>query len=430
MDDPSIDVAVKRRAVLRLFALGLGLWTTLLSVGVSADERSALTRLPPVSNGWPPQDAPYAAGSFRSERVSPEHPTDWSYGVGRLPPPDSSIPPERVRELLPSTIADDQLFQLTSLKEPADESQESSKDSKKEAGTADKDKPDQPPTFGRRPESNALQFLRSQDVLLKPGAWQFDTGLAYTHFENSFPVPITDPVTGDMIGVANGLVRRRLLYTPLAVRYGLTKNVQLFATLPMGWSNTQFSTPGVSESTNTGGLGDLTAGASFHLLKSESELPDVIATMDFTAPTGVFSSPIFGLVPGSSLGQGFWAMSGSLLFIHRYDPIIVFYGGGFRHLFERTFDGVLFSAGEQILYQFGVGFSVNDRVTLSTAFQAFYITDTQLDNVTIEGTNLQPMSLRFAATIARNCRILEPFVAIGATESAPAVNCGIVVTFY
>ena len=123
-------------------------------------------------------------------------------------------------------------------------------------------------------------------------------------------------------------------------------------------------------------------------------------------------------------------MSGSLLFIHRYDPIIVFYGGGFRHLFERTFDGVLFSAGEQILYQFGVGFSVNDRVTLSTAFQAFYITDTQLDDVTIEGTNLQPMSLRFAATIARNCRILEPFVAIGATESAPAVNCGIVVTFY
>ena len=90
------------------------------------------------------------------------------------------------------------------------------------------------------------------------------------------------------------------------------------------------------------------------------------------------------------------------MFIHRYDPVIVFYGGGIRHLFEREFNGVLFSPGEQILYQFGVGFSVNDRVTLSTAFQGFYITYTQLDNVTVPGTNLEPISLRFAATIAEN----------------------------
>jgi len=69
-------------------------------------------------------------------------------------------------------------------------------------------------------------------------------------------------------------------------------------------------------------------------------------------------------------------------------------------------------------------------VTLSTAFQGFYITNTQLDNVTIAGTNLEPISLRFAATIARNCRIIEPFVAIGATHSAPAANFGLVVTFY
>ena len=113
------------------------------------------------------------------------------------------------------------------------------------------------------------------------------------------------------VDVLDGLVRRRLLYTPLATRYGLTKNIQLSANLPMGCSNTQLSTFGASDSINNGGIGDLTAGASFHLLKSEDQLPDVIATMDFTAPTGVFNTPIFGQVPGSNLGQGFWAMSGS-----------------------------------------------------------------------------------------------------------------------
>lgn len=284
--------------------------------------------------------------------------------------------------------------------------------------------------IGREPVSYALQFLRAQDVLLAPGAWQFDTGLAYALFDNDFPLPLRDPVTNEIVDVVEGHARLRLLYTPLGVRYGLTRNVQLFGYLPTGWSNTQFSVVGESEERNKGGIGDLTAGASVHLLKGEGQMPDVIANIGFTAPTGPFDVPLFGLAPGSGLGQGFWALSGQLLCIHRYDPIIVFYGGGYRHLFERELNGVLQAPGEQINYQFGVGFAVNDRVTLSTAFQGFYITDTHLDSQLIEGTNLEPMSIRFAATIARNCRIIEPFVIVGMTDSAPQGNCGITVTFY
>ena len=133
---------------------------------------------------------------------------------------------------------------------------------------------------------------------------------------------------------------------------------------------------------------------------------------------------------GLALGQGFWAFSGQLLFINRYDPIIVFYGFGYRHLFEREFDNVQFQPGEQITYQMGVGFSANDRVTLSTAFQGFYVTNSAANGTTIDGSNIEPLSVRFAATIVRNCRILEPFIQIGLTPSAPAANLGIVVTWY
>jgi hypothetical protein len=108
----------------------------------------------------------------------------------------------------------------------------------------------------------------------------------------------------------------------------------------------------------------------------------------------------------------------------------VFYGGGYRHLWERSFDGVLVQPGEQANYMLGVGFSVNDRVTLSTTFQGFYLTNTALDNQTVRGSNLEPMSVRFAATIVRKCRILEPFAQIGMTDSAPRANVGVVVTFY
>jgi hypothetical protein len=297
----------------------------------------------------------------------------------------------------------------------------------------DGQKKDDEQTYGQAPTDNALQFLRDVDVLLKPGAWQADTGFAYTLFADDFPLPILGP-GGEVIDVVAAETRRRLLYTPLAVRYGLRKNIQLFASLPAGFSNTQFSSVDLSVTNNVSGIGDLTAGASFHLMRGEELCPDVIGTFGFTAPTGKFDTPLFGLVPGSNLGQGFWAISGQLLFINRYDPVIVFYGGGYRHLFERRFEVLgldpFFQPGEQINYMLGVGFSVNDRVTLSTTFQGFYITNTFIDGINVRGSNLEPISLRFAATIVRNCRIIEPFAQIGATESAPRINVGVTVTFY
>jgi hypothetical protein len=464
MDEPSLAILDRWSRYARpcLVALAFALLTAVYPALSRADEQWSISRLPPVvDNGVTPNvvekaaTAPASANNSQSNSAGsaqrgkalfPMKPGGRFFGAQQMPAQEPSLLSPNAPAPAPITALNDPAVQLASLQEPAakpfalakvPEEPDTTKDSKAKSdddakGSEAGEKKDgkEPLTFGRRPESNALQFLRTQDVLLAEGAWQFDTGLVYTLFENSFPVPVIDEITGDVVGVVDGQVRRRLLYTPLATRYGLTRNIQMFANLPMGYSNTQLSTFGVSDSINRGGIGDLSAGASFHLLKSEDQLPDVIATMDFTAPTGVFDTPIFGQVPGSNLGQGFWALSGSLLFVHRYDPVIVFYGGGIRHLFEREFDGVLFSPGEQILYQFGVGFSVNDRVTLSTAFQGFYITNTQLDNETIDGTNLEPISIRFAATIARNCRIIEPFVAIGATHSAPAANFGLVVTLY
>jgi hypothetical protein len=214
------------------------------------------------------------------------------------------------------------------------------------------------------------------------------------------------------------------------LRYGWSTNVQLFATLPVGLSDTQISTIGESESFTTGGAGDLTAGASVHLIKSCDLRPDVIGTFALTAPTGDFNAPVFGVIPGTALGQGFWAMSAQILCINRYDPIICFYGVGYRHLFQREFEGVLFTAGEQINYQFGVGFAINDRITLSGTFQGFYITDTLIEHEILEGSNVEPLSMRFAATIARKERIIEPFIQMGMTDSSPAASLGVTVTFY
>jgi hypothetical protein len=294
---------------------------------------------------------------------------------------------------------------------------------------SEKKKDGEPQKFGREPESNTMQFLRTQDVLLKPCTWQFDTGFAYAHFDNPFPVGIRD-AGGNLTGVVQGDLRRRLIFSPLAFRYGWSENVQLFGALPVGFSNTQTSTLGTSLNVDSGGIGDLTAGTNLHIFGAQDDLPDVIGTFAFTAPTGKFNAPVFGIVPGQALGQGFWALSAQLLCINQYDPIVVFYGGGYRHLFKREFEGVPFAAGEQLNYMMGVGFAVNDRVTLSGIFQAFYITNFELNNTVIPGSNLEPMSVRLAATITRRGHILEPFVYIGCTPSAPSALFGITLTYY
>jgi hypothetical protein len=379
-------------------------------VRTPAPQRNLLAVRQGLGNG-----TSYAAAPTSSRMPAYVGPRGSAAEVSRLEPSRELVERTASPDLEPGDDDENAPFHLASF---AKQDQENSR-------TADGQQ-----TYGERPPTtnNNLQFLRRESVLLEAGDWQFDAGGVYTLFDNDVPIPIFE--NGTLTNVVEGLQRRRLLYVPFAARYGLTDRCQLFAFLPVGWENTQFSTIGADDYSNRGGFGDLTAGSSLLLCEGcGGYSPEAILNLAFTAPTGNFTSPIFGLVPGSALAQGFWALQAQMIFINRYDPIVVFYGLGYRHLFERSFDGVAFQPGEQIGYQMGVGFAVNDRVTLSTAFQGFYITDTYLNGQRLPGSILEPLSLRFAATISRKTRILEPFALIGMTEEAPAAQIGMIITF-
>ena len=457
--DPSGAAAGGGRVgtTVRIAALALLLCVVAVQRGAQAEEPAPVRRLPPVSELSPAELVPAVT-------VPVSYPDKGDESVVMFPEQGAqSEEPERSALLEePSSASTQSMVRLISRDDPpvripdpnpgiyytADANAEPavSKDVSPfgdESKAADDDTDDtdvagnqgeqnndgEPQRYGRAPTNYSLQFLRDQDVLLNPGDWQFDTGFTYTLFDDDFPLPIFNGGT-DVEDVVQARFRDRLVFTPLAFRYGWSKNVQLFATLPAGYSGSQLSTIGESVSSDRGGIGDLTAGASFHLLSGGELLPDVVSTLSTTAPTGVFNAPVGSIIPGTALGQGFWAFSAQLLFINRYDPIIAFYGVGYRHLFERPFDGVLFQPGEQLNYQFGVGFAANDRVTLSATFLGFYISQTLLDRTALAGTNVEPMSLRFAATIARNDRIVEPFAQIGMTDFAPAASLGVTITFY
>ena len=133
--------------------------------------------------------------------------------------------------------------------------------------------------------------------------------------------------------------------------------------------------------------------------------------------------------------------SANLTFIKVYDPAVVFGSIGYSHLFARTFgDDPLNRAdvtpGEQFNYSLGMGFAINDRLTLSTAFFGTYQTTTVINRVTTippaaplitnSSFNLEPFQVRLALTaVVSPVKIIEPFVSFGLNADAPEADFGI-----
>ncbi len=273
--------------------------------------------------------------------------------------------------------------------------------------------------YGEAPVDRTPQFLRAVTPLLRPGQWQYDYGLTYALQEFDFPVEIGGlPARADL--------RQRALYVPLAVRYGWNRRTQLFANLPVGWADTELATPVQDNSSTVGGLGDLTFGITRLLCENNRTGQSLIGTLRSTAPTGAEANPL--ILTSAGLGNGVWQLGGDLLVVQTMDPIILFYGAGYTYSFEEDFQGVEVGFGHQILYNLGVGFAANERVTLSTAVLGSYITETRFNGRSAPGTDQDPIRIRLAATIAQRCRLVEPFVNFGITDTAPSAQLGIVWT--
>lgn len=277
--------------------------------------------------------------------------------------------------------------------------------------------------YGEPLEDFNVQFLRSASVLLQPGQWQFDYGLIYAVDDYDYPISLNPS------GVARADIKRRTLQVPFALRYGWSEHIQLTSSLPVGWSSQERSSLGLFDETSSkGGIGDLELGMNILCRKGcYGYSPDVILTLGLTVPTGDATYPINGPTQ-AALANGVWAPSAQLLMIQRYDPIIYFYGIGYRYQAKRQFSGQDVRFGHQFTYNFGVGFAVNDRITLSTSFLGLFQTETEVNGQGLPGSMRDPLRMRFAATTYHRGKIVEPFAEIGMTQDAVDAIVGIVWT--
>jgi hypothetical protein len=256
-----------------------------------------------------------------------------------------------------------------------------------------------PNILGEEPDEDLRQiFLRQSTVLLKPSEKELDISISYTRDE-----------------YAN--LRTRQFNFPLSLRFGLTERLEGFVDVPVTWAEREVFSLETVDKTDAFGIGDMGAGFKYLLTRQDRQWPDIIGSFSFSAPTGEKPDPKNpNDVP---LGSGHWHLSTGLTLVKSYDPAVLFGGLGYTHTFKETLNGIEVAPGNSFNYSFGMGFAINNQITMSGQFFGAYQTETERDGVELLGSSREPMSLRTGLTyrISKG-RYLEPAVTFGLNDDA------------
>lgn len=273
--------------------------------------------------------------------------------------------------------------------------------------------------YGQQTTNNTRQFLRTQTPLLKTGQWQFDTGISYSINETKSPSIVGPFLTEQQF-------QFRTVNAIVGFRFGVTERLQWFGSTTVGWQSTQVADGFALVNSDSGGIGDLVTGFNYLLCEESECTPAVITSVDMIAPTGNPRNPRLPFETGTGLGA--WAFSSDVLMVKSYDPLVTFWGLGYRHFLEGTYSSQKVKIGDSIQYNFGVGFGVNQNVTLSSSLIGSYLLDTEVNSQRVLGSAGDLISLRLAATLIKNKKIVEPFVTFGLTDRANDASLGVVWT--
>lgn len=292
-----------------------------------------------------------------------------------------------------------------------------------------------PESVGVPPPREQPQFLRRNSVLLKPGNYQWEIGLQYTTNETFTPF---GQIVEDTSVVANVRQVNRTLTTPIEFRLGIAEGWQGSVGVPIGWSGSETSLLGLEQTDDDFGFGDFAFSLTKVLREGNTDRATLLGLLAVTAPTSDATLASTLLEPGATLGRGFWSLTTGMTALKNYDPLVVFGSAGYLHNFEGDVEDSndTINAGEGFFYRLGVGFAVNSRVSLNTAFSGAFLDDIEFNDIQRGGTSREPLSIRIAATILQadrvrreNRRSVEPFLNFGLTNSAVNSQLGISWTF-
>jgi hypothetical protein len=253
------------------------------------------------------------------------------------------------------------------------------------------------------------QFLRAQKLLFKPGEVQLEYGAFYAHDGETSPVSPLAPVFIFRFANANFLMR-----------YGLAEDLEFDFGVPLVYTERERDTRPLMLGTSRPftrdagvGLGDINWAFRYAAIHEDRGLPEVTLNVNAKADTGD---------EDRALGTGHWNVGTGVSLVKTIDPVVFFGSLGYTWTVEQKD----VDPGDQIPYSIGMGFSLNDRVSLSMAMAGAAIRRTEINGNEIGGSGLDINSLQFTTTVQLAKRMyVEPFVGFGLTDEASDFLVGI-----
>lgn len=284
-----------------------------------------------------------------------------------------------------------------------------------------------------------------QNALLGAGRLVIEPSFEYSRSSsNRFVFRGVEIVTGIQIGLieANDSARDTLS-SSLAIRYALTDRLEIEGRVPYIYRSDRVTTVSQNSSTTTqtfelqgSELGDIEMSARYQLNRGRNGAPIFVAGARVKSDTGLgpfdLNRDAQGVSTELATGSGFWAAQGSLSVMYPTDPAVLFANLSYMYNaprdIDRTYGAVTVGnvdPGDSIGFGFGFGFSLNPRFSYSLGYSHSYVlpTETELNNITTESTELQVGSLQLGLSFRATERLtLATSVDVGVTEDAPDVR--------
>jgi hypothetical protein len=320
-----------------------------------------------------------------------------------------------------------------------------------------------PPTVGTDARDTQRQArVQSKDLVyqaehapLFERRFTLDMGLIYSYYDRR-ALSLSGFLALDAIflGTINlDQTKSHTLTYDVIGRYGLTDRLSMDVDVPVVYRNTNFISGGAGGSASalsdatlhTTALGDVSMGLYYQLVRESGSAPDVVGSVRVRAPTG--RKP-FGikLVPADPqndnlniaeqlpTGNGVWAVTAGLSVLKTYDPVVLFANASYTYNIKRSVDDISsvqgqvtpadVKLGDTIGIGGGLALALNDRTSMSLAFNAAFSGSTEVSSDGVKQTvigsraNVATMTLGFNHVLGKGLSI-STAVGIGLTPDAP-----------
>lgn len=248
-------------------------------------------------------------------------------------------------------------------------------------------------------------FLRRQKVFVREGEVFLDFTTLYIRDTQSQVNPGTTPGTQ-----FSSKLNFRSVDTSLILRYGLLDALEMNVTVPFVYAQRDTDLGATTVTLEDKGIGDMRAGFKYQILYEEDSVTDLIVDVFGQAPTGT----------GPLLGTEQWNVGGGLTFLKTIDPVVFFGRLGYAELLGR--DGR--SPRYQVSYLAGLGFSLNDRVSLNMQVNGAVVERGLFNGQALNSQDI--INLQFSTTVRVTRQLyIEPLVQFGISDDAPDVVTGL-----